>query len=173
MRIEIGAIIADPRTFTDLDISFRPSDINISSDDCEIVGDITFKGTAAYADKGLVILTGRFKLGTIQLCARCSRSFELKMEIPVQLRFMPSSQLKDGSEEYGSEEIYTYEGKYIVPDTAFRDTILLGIPDKVLCDDNCKGLCGKCGKDLNLGECDCTKNPGKDSPFSALKDLLK
>lgn len=47
--------------------------------------------------------------------------------------------------------------------------IILNLPMKHLCGENCKGLCPVCGKNLNDGECGCGKSG--DSPFSVLKDL--
>ena len=52
------------------------------------------------------------------------------------------------------------------------NNILIGMPLKSLCRENCKGLCPKCGKDLNLGDCDCPKKE-IDSRFAVLKELLK
>ena len=37
--------------------------------------------------------------------------------------------------------------------------LLLQLPTKILCKEDCKGLCFKCGKDLNDGDCDCPKDP--------------
>ena len=39
-----------------------------------------------------------------------------------------------------------------------RDDILLDLPTKFLCTDDCKGLCPTCGKDLNDGPCQCVKH---------------
>lgn len=51
-----------------------------------------------------------------------------------------------------------------------RELVLLSIPMKNLCDENCKGLCPKCGQDLNEGQCDCDTDD-IDIRFSVLKDL--
>ena len=48
---------------------------------------------------------------------------------------------------------------------------MLELPTKVLCKEDCKGLCPKCGKDLNLGSCDC-KTKDIDPRWQALSDLF-
>jgi uncharacterized protein len=42
-------------------------------------------------------------------------------------------------------------------DPEVRDQLILGYPVKPLCRKDCKGLCPACGKDLNLGDCSCSK----------------
>lgn len=49
--------------------------------------------------------------------------------------------------------------------------ILMNLPMKVLCREDCKGLCPKCGKDLNEGECTCEKKE-VDPRLLKLKELL-
>ncbi|NIO05105.1 MAG: DUF177 domain-containing protein, partial [Proteobacteria bacterium] len=51
-----------------------------------------------------------------------------------------------------------------------REQILLGIPYKALCHEECKGLCSQCGINLNEGNCGCERKVG-DSAFKVLKDL--
>ena len=57
-------------------------------------------------------------------------------------------------------------------DALLRDDILLELPSKLLCKDSCKGLCPKCGKNLNEGECGCIMHEG-NSAFAVLSKLLE
>ena len=56
-------------------------------------------------------------------------------------------------------------------DELCRCEVLLEIPTKHLCSNDCKGVCNKCGKNLNLGKCSCPKKE-LDSRFAALDQLL-
>ena len=49
---------------------------------------------------------------------------------------------------------------------AVRQTVLLSVPVKPLCSTDCKGLCPKCGMNLNRGRCNCPPPSAKDCPFS-------
>ena len=52
-----------------------------------------------------------------------------------------------------------------------RDDILLELPSKFLCKESCKGLCPKCGKNLNEGSCSCVLHE-PDPRLAVLKQLL-
>ena len=52
-----------------------------------------------------------------------------------------------------------------------EESIFSLLPTKVLCREDCKGLCPSCGKDLNEGECDCSKDNNIDPRLSALSDF--
>jgi len=70
-------------------------------------------------------------------CSRCLREFRVPLEKSVKLFF----QLKGNNIIDISNDI--------------REEIILNYPIKVLCSEDCKGLCPICGKDLNEGQCDC------------------
>ena len=53
-----------------------------------------------------------------------------------------------------------------------REQILLAVPLRVLCIEECKGLCPHCGKNLNEGQCSCAE-PLEDPRWAALKDIRK
>ncbi len=52
------------------------------------------------------------------------------------------------------------------------DVMYINEPMKVLCDEDCKGLCMHCGKNLNEDSCQCDKQNAIDPRFEKLKDLL-
>ena len=51
-----------------------------------------------------------------------------------------------------------------------RQTVVMAVPLKLLCMETCRGLCSRCGKNLNEGPCDCRPEPS-DSRWDALRDL--
>jgi uncharacterized protein len=55
-------------------------------------------------------------------------------------------------------------------DELVEEDVNLALPSKYLCDEDCKGLCMKCGKNLNDGQCNCKKDV--DPRFAALLSLL-
>ena len=70
--------------------------------------------------------------------------------------------------EEADEDTYTGDEIDLAP--FVREQILLSLPDYVLCDPDCKGLCSVCGADLNDGECGCERAV-PDPRLAALKDL--
>ena len=55
---------------------------------------------------------------------------------------------------------------------AVRACVLLEVPAKVLCREDCKGLCPVCGANLNHGTCTCQEGAEVTNPFSALKSIV-
>ena len=53
-----------------------------------------------------------------------------------------------------------------------RQQLYLSLPDKLICSPECKGLCPRCGLDLNIGDCSCVTET-KESPFAVLAALKK
>ena len=74
--------------------------------------------------------------------------------------------------QYDIKEIENSEAEGIDLKEAVREQILLNMPNKVLCKDDCLGLCPDCGINLNKESCDCGEN--KINPkFAALSKLLE
>ncbi len=65
-----------------------------------------------------------------------------------------------------------YEGDAVDLDELVREQILLALPTRTLCREECKGLCPECGANLNAGECDCAQKE-IDPRWAALADLKK
>ena len=64
--------------------------------------------------------------------------------------------------------IVYYEDHYIDLKQAVIDTIMTELPAKLLCDDDCQGLCYKCGQNLNNEACKCNLRQDNDNPFKEL-----
>lgn len=68
-----------------------------------------------------------------------------------------------------TEDEYLLAGDEIELDDMVMDNLRLNLPVRFLCKDDCKGVCTKCGKNLNEGECLCVPEE-KTSPFDILKE---
>jgi uncharacterized protein len=66
---------------------------------------------------------------------------------------------------------YALKGDTIELDKMLSDNFILNLPIRFLCKEQCKGLCQRCGKNLNEGGCDCAGLPDEASPFYELKSF--
>lgn len=84
-------------------------------------------------------------------CSRCLKNFTLPIAVPFAEReFLVDLEERDMEE--GEEVFYVHLGKSeIVLDDMIREEVLLHFPEFPLCSESCKGLCDRCGKDLNRG----------------------
>ena len=64
------------------------------------------------------------------------------------------------------------DGYHLDVDKLLSNEILSGWPEKVLCKEDCKGLCPVCGQNLNTKSCDC-EDTGLDPRMSVVRDLFK
>lgn len=97
-------------------------------------------------------------------CDRCGKAFS--REKTVVLDSLVAQELED--EE--NDDILLLEGTELDLDEAVTTAFVLAMDTKNLCSDDCKGLCAKCGADLNLGPCGC--RPEVDPRLAALAQLL-
>jgi uncharacterized protein len=97
---------------------------------------------------------GRFEL----LCARCLSTVERDLDGDFDLIFRPAGVDAESGEHAISEdetEIGYYEPSGLLLEDAVREQVLLTLPARTLCQEDCKGLCSHCGADLNQASCDC------------------
>lgn len=99
-------------------------------------------------------------------CARCLSPAFTEVRAPVNEAFV---RRKAGEDAPADPDTYTYEGHEIDLTEAARASVLLEVPAKVLCREDCRGLCPICGADLNVSPCTCQKDSASRNPFSALE----
>lgn len=91
----------------------------------------------------------------------CSRCLE-QVVVPVECSFAEQLLYAKDVSLFSHLAIGEVEEKYFIYDNdtlditdIIRESILAVLPQKILCRDDCRGLCPKCGKNLNQGQCDC------------------
>ena len=99
------------------------------------------------------------------MCDRCGKEFLQEKEISYSC--MLAEELQN---EENDEIVLLEDGKVDVGDLA-RTAFILGMDTKTLCSEDCKGLCPRCGADLNLGPCSCKKET--DPRLAVLAKLLE
>lgn len=103
-------------------------------------------------------------------CARCLKDVDLTLKPEVGLVLSPGQ--VSGAEQGQGENIHheTYIGDEIDISDYLRELVAMSLPVKMLCDEECEGLCAGCGVDLNFKDCSC-KEDRIDSRFEALRNL--
>ena len=105
---------------------------------------------------------GSLNFTALQECSRCLNDFECSVSQPVEL-FYRTGKLEDaliGKEaELKSDDlnVIAYKGNELDIWPDIREAMMLALPMKPLCSDDCRGICSGCGQDLNNGKCKCRK----------------
>ena len=120
-----------------------------------------------------VLITGKVEVTLRFQCVRCLKEFSYPLATTFELALHPLKEAPSDEEtELENEEMESsfFEGGEIQLSEIACEQIFLEIPYQPVCQEGCKGLCPKCGKDLNLSSCECVKEEF-GSGFSALKKL--
>ena len=116
-------------------------------------------GTVRLEKHGRDILVRGHLQGHLQLaCSRCLENFEEPVDADFDLLMIPGPGPAGGADEElsGSDlDLDYYTGEVLDLEAVIREQIILMVPLKPLCTEECKGICPRCGAVLNLEECSC------------------
>ena len=120
--------------------------------------------------------TGRVTSRLQLECGRCLEPFEIPIDAPFELRYVPETVASGDGEserEVDEDDLTTayYKDESIDLGALIHEQFVLALPMKPLCSEACKGLCPHCGTNLNKGTCDC-KPIWTDPRLAALKGLI-
>ena len=116
---------------------------------------------------GVLVMTGSIETTIHGTCDRCASDFDRDVHIPIDVVLVTEM----ANEENEDEWVFPLEGDSADLDDIVRTVFVLNLDSKLLCKEDCKGLCHRCGKNLNDGPCNCQKE--LDPRFAALKQLLE
>ena len=116
---------------------------------------------------GVLMMTGSLRTCIHGICDRCATPFDRQMELPLDVVLV--TELAD--EDHEDEWVFPLEGDSADLEDIIRTVFVLNMDSKMLCKEDCKGLCCGCGRNLNVEACTCQKE--LDPRFAALKQLLE
>lgn len=121
-----------------------------------------------------VRVTGHIEGSLEVTCHRCLRDFSYPLSEEVDIYLVEEAKMPEDEDMEIEDEELVYEffdGEVIEVDQLIAEQVFLALPVKVLCSEDCKGLCPRCGANLNEEACRCEANKG-GSAFAKL-ELIK
>ena len=115
---------------------------------------------------GVLEMTGIVKTTLHGVCDRCTAAFTREVQYPIEAVLVPNLD----SDDFESPWVFELEHDCADLDDIVTSIFVLNMDSKLLCREDCKGLCFRCGANLNLGPCGCKPEP--DPRFAALQQLL-
>ncbi len=116
---------------------------------------------------GVLVMTGEIHTTIHGTCDRCAGDFDREVNFPIDVVLVTEL----SNEENEDEWVFPLEADTADLDDIVRTVFVLNLDSKLLCKEDCRGLCHRCGKNLNDGPCSCQKE--LDPRFAALKQLLE
>ena len=116
-----------------------------------------------------VMIEGSTNVSLTLFCSRCLREIVFPMDIHIlkEINF----NLSEEERAEGLDETNYIIGYNLDVDILIYDEVLIGFPMKLLCSDDCKGICEKCGVNLNEKTCDCDTTV-YDPRMSVIRDIF-
>jgi uncharacterized protein len=145
---------------------------------------IRMSGTITSVDENY-LLDGELTWSGELDCSRCVAPYAFSEAVPLHLRLRKRPAAPGGKPEKGRSAEGEGEEREVDPaeidvvffdepvlpfDEIAREQVLMALPMKPLCRDDCRGLCPQCGRDRNVSECSCETRP-VDPRLEVLKSL--
>ena len=163
MLLNVKPILHTPGKRLDFQFELDLSDMEFSGQ-CPISRLVAVSGEVRNT-AGILELTLNARSTLDAVCDRCGKAFV--QEKDVLFACMLAEELQN---EENDEIVLLEDGMVDVGDLA-RTAFILDMDTKTLCSEDCKGLCPRCGADLNLGPCSCKKET--DPRLAVLAKLLE
>ena len=166
MIIDLNPMLRGEISSIDIDFTLSPEFIDgvTFTDDARVTGRIT-------DNAGYMRLTLKAELSYLGECARCLDKVTGTFSLDFERTVVPEGTLTEEKLEENVDEYIVLEDGMLYPDDAVREELLLDFPKKLLCSEDCPGLCPVCGKPKKEGECGC-QTKEIDPRLAVLKKLL-
>ena len=115
---------------------------------------------------GVLVLTGELTTRLKGECDRCAKPFERDFSVSLEAVLVS----KPEDEDFEDPWTFGLNGYQADLDDILTTAVVLNMDSKLLCSEDCQGLCPRCGADLNHGPCNCKPEP--DPRMAVLQQLL-
>ncbi|MBF6590320.1 MAG: DUF177 domain-containing protein [Ktedonobacterales bacterium] len=147
--------------------------LDLLDEEIQLTGPITGEMRLHRTNQGIFV-SGTVHAPLWLQCSRCLKEFSTELAFPLREEFYPTIDVETGLPLPAPESELAFP---ITPHheldlrEAIRQNLVLALPIRALCHEECAGLCPQCGKDLNTGSCACQPDV-EDERFSVLRGLL-
>jgi uncharacterized protein len=169
MRIELANLEDSEGKVAHL---YEAEELDLFDEQVHLNGPASFEGLVKRSGSE-VIVTGHIEARAQLECDRCLDPVDLQLSTDFRLEYITGEEYKSTSMAELPEEamsLSVFDGEMIDVDEIVREQVLLLVPARTLCKEECKGICPTCGADRNLDDCRCEKSE-IDPRWAALEKL--
>jgi len=169
MRIELEKLAGGRGDFAHV---YQPDELDPGDERVSLNGPAEVKGTIRRTGEAVAV-NGHVETRVQVECDRCLKPIALPVSTDFALEYITGADYESSSAAALSEEemsVSVFDGESIDVDEIVKEQVLLAVPARTLCREDCKGICPECGIDLNTGQCNCQADD-VDPRWAALKGL--
>ena len=169
MLLNIAEILSVPSMAKDYPVSFDFDSLKVRGQSYPVSHKEPFILHVSKTDKDLSI-KGEKTVSLLIPCDRCLDDVENTFQLSIDYILQSNTEESDGIED--ADEFNFIDGCMLDVDRLIKDELVVALPTKNLCREDCKGLCPVCGTNLNHGSCNCDKKV-LDPRMAAIKDIFR
>jgi uncharacterized protein len=169
MRIELENLEGSKGDFAHV---YQPEELNPVDERVSLTAPAAVNGKVRLSGNQ-VFVNGHVEARAQVECDRCLKPVELPVNADFTLEYISDSDYQTARAVELTEDemsVSVFDGEAIDVDEIVKEQILLAVPTRMLCREDCKGICPECGTDRNTGECNCVTKE-IDPRWAALKNL--
>ena len=152
---------------------FPIGEIQFSHEDAALIEPVAANFVLTHKDRNLRV-DGTVETDIRFRCSRCTKEFSRRFAAKFDLTYLPQPKWTNENAEielrYDDMDVAYYDGIALDVNLMLLEQIELAMPMKFVCSEDCRGLCYKCGVDLNESTCLCKKEE-TDSRLSVLLEF--
>ena len=169
MRIELENLEGGKGEFARV---YQPDELNPVDERVSLIAPAAISGKVRLSGNQ-VFVNGHLDARTQVECDRCLKPVEVPVAADFTLDYISGSEYESTETAELTEDelsVAVFDGDGLDVDEIAKEQILLAVPTRMLCSEDCKGICPECGTDRNTGECKCVTDD-IDPRWAALKNL--
>jgi uncharacterized protein len=155
-------------------VDLDPADrFELGEEGVRLAGDLTGAVRLHRTNQG-ILADGEVTTVVERQCDRCLEPFRSSITFPLREQFYPTIDIATGVPLPATEDelVFPIDQNHVLDlREAIRQNLLLALPMRSVCREDCRGLCPRCGQNLNVGPCDCEPE-ADDERFGPLRALL-
>ena len=164
MSLDVSRALKNLGQIFPFESSIELEEMEVLSDPVHFV-DVKTEGEYLCAGDNRISLNAEVQATADTRCSRCLEPVSIPVKAEMDVVF-------DRQPDPEDPDLYSFEASTLELTDAVRDALLLELPMRILCAEDCKGLCPVCGINLNKGTCTCQEGAEVLNPFSALKNIV-
>ena len=147
MLINFSDLLSKKNRKKQISLSFELEPFEFEGEEIRAIEKVSVEGVAI-SENDVIVINASIKTKLKLSCSRCLDTFIYPIDIDIEERFT-------NNKELDSEEIMFVDGDTLDITEIIENSIISTLPIKRLCKEDCKGLCSRCGVNINIENCSC------------------